>query len=89
MNDKPDEPADAEDDEAMRALLKRSLHLAEKPDLLGAVQRKLRQRSQGKFYADGWSTSTSRVNYLLVALLILALLVAAYVALGPVSVTPG
>src|SRR4051812_41544724 len=65
---------------ALSALLKRSLAHAEPelaepaPDesekdrlLLLGVQRKLRKRSKGKFYADGWSTSASRVNYALVA----------------------
>jgi hypothetical protein len=88
---------------ALSALLKRSLTPAEpatSPDaepakkaseqdraLLLAVQRKLRQRSKGKFYADGWSTSHSRVNYALVAGVMLVVIVAVYLAMGPMGIS--
>lgn len=87
---------------ALSALLKRSLQqpapseeaAAPAPDdaekdrlLLASVQRKLRQRSKGKFYADGWSTSQSRVNYSLVAGIMLAVIVAVYLALGPMGIS--
>ncbi len=55
--------------------------------LLIGVQRKLRQRSKGKFYADGWSTSQSRVNYALVAGLMLVVIVAVYLAMGPMGIS--
>ena len=55
--------------------------------LLASVQRKLRQRSRGKFYADGWSTSQSRVNYALVAAVMLVVIVAVYLALGPMGIS--
>ena len=87
---------------ALSALLKRSLTPAE-PErrfraakrgaarrtaaLLLGVQRKLRQRSKGKFYADGWSTSHSRVNYALVAGVMLVVIVAVYLALGPMGIS--
>ncbi len=88
---------------ALSALLKRSLtppEPARAPDaepakeeseqnraLLLAVQRKLRQRSKGKFYADGWSTSQSRVNYALVAGVMLVVIVAVYLAMGPIGIS--
>ena len=87
---------------ALSALLKRSLTPAEParaPDaepakeseqdraLLLGVQRKLRQRSKGKFYADGWSTSHSRVNYALVAGVMLVVIVAVYLAMGPMGIS--
>lgn len=88
---------------ALSALLKRSLATADsdRPDgaeptnevsekdrvLLVGVQRKLRQRSKGKFYADGWSTSVSRVNYALVAGVMLVVIVAVYLALGPMGIS--
>lgn len=85
---------------ALSALLKRSLTVAEpataepaKDDgekdrlLLVGVQRKLRQRSKGKFYADGWSTSASRVNYALVAGVMLVVIVAVYLAMGPMGIS--
>ena len=99
--DAPDAPEVVEEVEvpALSALLKRSLRSAE-PDaaepakdveknrlLLASVQRKLRQRSKGKFYADGWSTSQSRVNYALVAGVMLVVIVAVYLALGPMGIS--
>ena len=88
-----DAPVDSQESGAMRALLKRSLaspsaeHEPPKQDLLRGVQRKLRQRSKGKFYADGWSTSQSRVNYALVAGVMLVVIVAVYLALGPMGIS--
>lgn len=98
----PDEleepPAEDGESPALKALLQRSLasDAAREPlaqparakdqALLRAVQKKLRQRSRGKFYADGWSTAQSRVNYVLVAAIMLATIVAVYVALGPTGV---
>ncbi len=88
-----DAPVDSRDSGAMSALLKRSLAAPstepEPPtsDLLRGVQKKLRQRSKGKFYADGWSTSQSRVNYALVAAIMLLVVVAVYVALGPIGIS--
>jgi len=88
---------------ALSALLKRSLAAPAEPEaaataatpepsehdrlLLLGVQRKLRQRSKGKFYADGWSTSQSRVNYALVAGVMLVVIVAVYLAMGPMGIS--
>ena len=90
----PKEDVVEEENPALSALLKRSLtppepKPEEKPDaeLLKNVQRKLRQRSKGKFYADGWSTTQSRVNYALVAVIMLVTIVAVYLALGPMGIT--
>lgn len=84
---------------AVSALLKRSLATSEeatwgsRPDhpqsstsddeLLASVQRKLRKRSKGKFYGDGWSTTQSRLNYALVAGVMLVTIALVYLALGP------
>ena len=80
-----------EDDEkegaALRALVKRSMSLEaltkRSPRLVAGVQRRIRQRSRGRFFADGWSTTHSRVGYLLVGLMTLTLAVTAYFMLGP------
>lgn len=82
---------------ALTALLKRSLAPAEpaateaatKDDakLLASVQKKLRQRSKGKFYGDGWSTTQSRVNYALVAMIMLVTIVVVYLMLGPTGIS--
>lgn len=82
------ELAELDEAPALSALLKRSL---EAPDaaaeqdakLLASVQQKLRKRSKGKFYGDGWSTTQSRINYALVAMVMLVTIVAVYLALGP------
>ena len=78
---------------ALSALLKRSLAKPEvaapeeekekDSELLANVQRKLRKRSKGKFYGDGWSTTQSRLNYALIAMVMLVTIVAVYLALGP------
>jgi hypothetical protein len=83
---------DSRDDDAMRSLLKRSIEMGAppapaQPDLLRGVQRKIRQRSKGKFFADGWSTTQSRVSYALVATLMLLVIAVAYFALGPIGIS--
>lgn len=82
------------EEQPMAALLKKSLApAAEAPEpakdqeLLASVQKKLRQRSKGKFYADGWSTTQSRMNYGLVAGVMLVVIVAVYLALGPMGIS--
>jgi hypothetical protein len=78
------------DDELVRSLLKRSLATdvvaKDAPDLLQGVQRRIRRRSRGKFFADGWSTGQAKVGYVLVALVTLVLVAVAYFALGPMDV---
>jgi hypothetical protein len=85
-------PESGHDSAAMRAFLKRSLATPEpanapRPDVLRGVQRKLRQRSKGKFYADGWSTTQSKVSYALVAIIMLVLVAVVYFVLGPTGIT--
>jgi hypothetical protein len=75
------------DDEAVRKLVRRALStesiVRDPPDILRGVQRRLRQRSRGKFFADGWSTTQARQAYVLVALLTLLLVALAYYVLSP------
>jgi hypothetical protein len=86
-----DQQIEEKEDPALSALLKRSVGAAEPPaddkKLLMGVQRKLRKRSKGKFYGDGWSTSQSRLNYALVAVVMLVTIVAVYLALGPTGIS--
>ena len=87
------ELAELEEAPALSALLKRSLAEenleapAEEAALLASVQQKLRKRSKGKFYGDGWSTTQSRINYALIATVMLVTIVAVYLALGPTGFT--
>jgi hypothetical protein len=62
----------------------------EAPDVLAGFQRKLRERSRGKFYADGWSTSRhAPINtYLITSLMMLAVLGVIYALLAPLSGEP-
>jgi hypothetical protein len=85
----PDVDLDAD---PMRDLLKRSVAAdearpePEKP-MLAEVQRKLRVRSKGKFYGDGWSTTQEKISYALVATIMLVVIAIAYFALSPTGIS--
>ncbi|MCK6587082.1 MAG: hypothetical protein L6Q76_05795 [Polyangiaceae bacterium] len=69
--------------EMMRSLMDRPPEGAP-PNILGGVQRKLRTRSRGKFYGDGWSTArTPRSTYLITSLFMLALIAFVFLVLIP------
>ena len=84
------EPGDDRESDAVRELVKRALApnelVKDTPDILRGVQRRIRARSRGKFFRDGWSTSHGRQAYLLVALVTLLLTALAYYALVPVDI---
>lgn len=76
-------------DDPLRSLLRNAL-APEKPegvDMLAGVQERLRARSGGKFYGDGWSTSKAPPisTYLITSLLMLAVVVVVYAILAPLS----
>jgi hypothetical protein len=53
-------------------------------DLLGGVQRRIRERSRGRFYRDGWSRRNSATSTLLLtSLLMLVILLLVYFVLLP------
>lgn len=83
----PEQLAELEREPAIGKLLKQTLDKEEPPVaeavLLQSVQTKLRKRSKGKFYGDGWSTTHTRFNYALIAAVMLVTIVAVYLALGP------
>ena len=98
MTEKPSNPPDGEppspgrrprvrarpvlDDDRLRALLRHASDDA--PELLGGVQRRIRERSRGRFYADGWSRSRIATStYVVTSLLVLALFVFAYWVMSP------
>ena len=60
------------------------------PDVLRGVQRKLRERSGGKFYADGWSTTRFAPisTYLVTSLMMLTFMVFIYFVIHPLSGAP-
>jgi hypothetical protein len=84
MKDEKPAPVDPEKDE--EALAKAPAPGTPNPDLLRGVQKRLRQRSRGKFFADGWSTSDSRLSYAVIALAMLLVVGVAYFALAWVTV---
>ncbi len=82
-------PESTRDDGELRDLLRGALGTpqTEGPDLLAGFQRKVRERSGGKFYTDGWSTSREPpiTTYLLTSLVMLAVVFVVYAILGPLS----
>jgi hypothetical protein len=75
---------------SLRSALKGAVTEQAAPDVLAGFQRKLRERSGGKFYEDGWSTSRHPpINtYLITSLLMLAVLGVIYALLAPLSGEP-
>ncbi|XYH96686.1 hypothetical protein ACMHYB_54415 [Sorangium sp. So ce1128] len=56
------------------------------PNLLRGVQQRIRTRSRGKFYGDGWSTARSpRSTYLMTSLFMLGLIAFIFLVLVPWS----
>jgi hypothetical protein len=88
MTDEREPSDDDPESQAVRALLKRSLARDgdDAPDLLPGIQRRLRKRSRGKFFADGWSTANTRTTYVLMGLSTILLVALAYIALGMVEI---
>jgi hypothetical protein len=85
-----DAELDKSDDE-IRSLVRRAAAAEQQSvDLVAGFQKKLRKRSGGKFYADGWSTAKQPpiMTYLITSLIMLALVGAAYVVLRPLSGEP-
>ncbi len=82
---------ESEPDDSLRSLLRGAMRedvIA--PDVLAGVQKKIRERSGGKFYADGWSTAKHPPlnTYLVTSLLMLAVLGISYALLSPLVGNP-
>ncbi len=98
MTEHDDEPSvergdEGEESEELKSLLRGALRDEEEPpssDILRGVQRRIRARSGGKFYADGWSTARHPpiATYLLTSLLMLAIVLLVYAVLTPTSGEP-
>jgi hypothetical protein len=82
----------ADDGADLRHLLRGALlrEEPETPDVLRGVQQKIRRRSGGKFFSDGWSTERQppTQTYLVTALVMLAIVIAIWVVLYPISGAP-
>jgi hypothetical protein len=87
----PETTSDGEELAAdLRSALKAGAAAEAPPDVLAGFQKKLRERSGGKFYEDGWSTSRHPpINtYLITSLMMLAILGVIYALLAPLSGEP-
>jgi len=71
--------------ESVRSILRRAkIRRAPEVDLLNGVQRRIRERSRGRFYADGWSRRASSTStYVVTSLLMLVILSLVYFVLLP------
>ena len=79
------------EDEALRRMVRGALRdESPAPDVLAGFQRKVRERSRGKFYGDGWSTVRHPpINtYFVTSLLMLLALGVIYALLTPLSGKP-
>ena len=83
---------DSVEEARLRRLLRGALDAGpdESPDVLRGVQRKLRERSGGKFYADGWTTVRYAPisTYLVTSLMMLAFMVFVYFIIHPLAGPP-
>jgi hypothetical protein len=84
-------PADLDEAEAadIRALLRGAVSEREPPtvDVLHGVQRRIRQRTRGKYFDDGWSTTREPPisTYLVTSLVMLGIVVFLYFMLSPLT----
>jgi hypothetical protein len=84
-------PGAEESSDELRQLLRGGLpDTNEPPDVLRGVQKKLRERSRGKFYADRWSTDKNPpiATYLVTSAIMLAVTFVIYALLSPLVGDP-
>lgn len=79
------------DDVDIKDLLRKALDPPGKTppsDIVTGVQKRIRERSRGRFYADGWSTTLApRATFLVTSLVMLVVAVVAWFLLGPIDLT--
>jgi hypothetical protein len=85
---RPPEPQSESEEstqESVRSILRRAkIRRHPEVDLLTGVQRRIRERSRGRFYGDGWSRRTSPTStYVVTSLLMLIILSLVYFVLLP------
>jgi hypothetical protein len=84
----PPEPDEADQAE-IRELIRGAVSQREPPavDVLHAVQRRIRQDTNGRYYADGWSTTRQPpiATYLVTSLVMLAIVIFVYFMLSPLT----
>ncbi len=92
MNESEPPHEDSFEDDELRSALRGALGKEETPraDVLKGVQERIRKRSKGKFYADGWSTAKHPPVYtfLVTSALMLVIAIVTYVVLSPTAGEP-
>ncbi len=97
LSDEPEEgeqrDSDPELESEIRKLLGGAIRAEEETpssDVLEGVQKRLRERSGGKFYSEGWSTERHQPisMYLVTSALMLSVIIVVYAVLGPLSGQP-
>lgn len=85
-------PGEETEDQQVREMIRGALDQEppREPDVLRGVQRKIRERSGGRFYEDGWSTSRHApiATYMVTSAVMLAITLAIYAILRPLSGEP-
>ena len=85
-------PVEEAEDQQMRDMIREALDRepSRPPDVLGGVQKKIRERSGGRFYDDGWSTTRHApvATYMVTSAVMLAIVLAIYAVLRPLSGDP-
>lgn len=77
------------DEVDVRDLLRSALAVQAPEDrrMTERIQKRIRDQSKGRFYADGWSTAYApRATFLVTAVLMLVVVVLLWILLGPRSV---
>lgn len=86
------EPGGELPDEELRRLVHDALNEQQSPrvDVLAGVQRRLHERSGGKFYRDRWSTSRGPLiaTYFITSLMMIAVVVVLYLLLTTMVADP-
>jgi hypothetical protein len=80
------------EDDGLREMIRGALGRdpSRPPDVLRGVQRRIRERSGGRFYGDQWSTAKHPpvATYLVTSAVMLAIVLAIYAVLRPLSGEP-
>jgi hypothetical protein len=85
------QPDSEEGEDSMRSLVRGALKDDAPPgDVLAGVQKKLRDRSGGKFYDDEWSTAkkSPTLTFLVTGALMFVIVLATWAVLGPLRGHP-